>query len=317
MKTYLVIDIGGSFIKSALINEDRQLSQKSKYPTPNNMTDFLAVLQKLITDQSRFISGLALACPGEINSKTGFVFHGGLIPYLKNFPLGSYLSKQFSLPTTVINDADAAGLAEARYGVLRNLNCGAILVLGTGVGVSIVSKNTLISLITNNVRTKKPKDRLLDFRNPDSQAWPRIRQLFDIHRRGLENLLTNTGSAVQFVKKASEILNLVDANGQAVFQALETSPSAALKELFENYSQDIAYLILNLQSIFQLEKLAIGGGISSQPSLLTEINRQYEQLILSEKFIQSFPHIPIVASRFHNEANLIGAYCHFQIQSFL
>ncbi|MCB5133600.1 hypothetical protein LGW10_06880 [Streptococcus mutans] len=55
----------------------------------------------------------------------------------------------------------------------------------------------------------------------------------------------------------------------------------------------MAYLILNLQSIFQLEKLVIGGGISSQPFLFTEINRQYEQLILSEKFIQSFPHIPI------------------------
>lgn len=317
MKTYLVIDIGGSFIKSALINEDRQLFQKSKCSTPNNMTDFLAALQKIIVGQSRLISGLALACPGEINGKTGFVFRDGLISYLRNFPLGRYLSKQFSLPTTVINDADAAGLAEARYGVLRNLNCGAILVLGTGVGVSIVSENNLISLITNNIRTEKPKDHLLNFRNPDSQAWPRIRQLFDIHRRGLENLLTNTGSAVQFVKRASEILNLVDANGQAVFQALETGPSAALKELFENYSQDIAYLILNLQSIFQLEKLAIGGGISSQPFLLTEINCQYEQLILSEKFIQSFPHIPIVASRFHNEANLIGAYCYFQIQSLL
>ncbi|MCB5133601.1 hypothetical protein LGW10_06885 [Streptococcus mutans] len=52
MKTYLVIDIGGNFIKSALINEDRQLFQKSKCPTPNNMTDFLVVLQKLIIGQS-------------------------------------------------------------------------------------------------------------------------------------------------------------------------------------------------------------------------------------------------------------------------
>ena len=43
----------------------------------------------------------------------------------------------------VINDADAAALAEARYGSLQDLDCGAALVLGTGVGLGLVSQKDL------------------------------------------------------------------------------------------------------------------------------------------------------------------------------
>ena len=122
--------------------------------------------------------------------------------------------------------------------------------------------------------------------------------------------MENTGSAVQFVEKASHILNLEKADGIAVFRALDQGGNEELTTLFQAYCYDIAILIFNLQSLLRLEKVTIGGGISSQPLLIDEINHQYHDL-LSQKGHEQFEALPIQAARFHNESNLIGAASYF------
>ena len=69
------------------------------------------------------------------------------------------MSKIFQLPVKVINDADAAALAEARYGSLQDLDCGAALVLGTGVGLGLVSQGALLTplSVTQYLRAPIPK----------------------------------------------------------------------------------------------------------------------------------------------------------------
>ena len=80
--------------------------------------------------------------------------------------------------------------------------------------------------------------------------------------------------------------------------------------MFQAYCHDIAILIFNLQSLLLLEKVTIGGGISSQPLLIDEISRQYHDL-LSQKGHKQFEALPIQAAHFHNESNLIGAASYF------
>lgn len=133
----LAIDIGGTFIKFGLVDDDFKISNQSKVSTPPTLDDFWLTLEHIVSSHKDIISGIAIACPGEINSKRGFIFKGGLIPYLTAIPLGSRLTKTFQLPVKVVNDADAAALAEARYGSLQDLDCGAALVLGTGVGLGL------------------------------------------------------------------------------------------------------------------------------------------------------------------------------------
>ena len=107
--------------------------------------------------------------------------------------------------------------------------------------------------------------------------------------------LENTGSAVQFVEKASHILKLEKADGVAVFKALDQGGHEELTSLFQAYCHDIAILIFNLQSLLLIEKVTIGGGISSQPLLIDEISRQYHDL-LSQKGHKQFEALPIQAS---------------------
>ena len=102
----LAFDIGGTFIKYALVDEAYQVSDSSKVPTPDTIEDFWEALERVICSFQNQITGIAISCPGEINSRLGFVFKGGLIPYLRNIPLASRLNKMFQVPVTVLNDGD-------------------------------------------------------------------------------------------------------------------------------------------------------------------------------------------------------------------
>ena len=298
----LAFDIGGTFIKYSLVDEAYQVSDSSKVPTPDTIEEFWEALEHVICSFQNRMTGIAISCPGEINSRLGFVFKGGLIPYLRNIPLASRLIKAFQVPVTVLNDGDASGLAEASLGNLKDCPCGAILVLGTGVGLALLSNGDLLRgwQLTEYIRSIDKTDR-----TPENRRFHR-----ELFFQGISNLLENTGSAVQFVEKASHILNLEEADGIAVFKALEQGGNEELKTLFQAYCYDIAILIFNLQSLLRLEKVTIGGGISSQPLLIDEINHQYHDL-LSQKGHKQFEALPIQAARFHNESNLIGAASYF------
>ena len=296
------IDIGGTFIKYGLMDADYQLIRTDKIPTPSTIEDFWQGLEGIVAPVREEIEGIAISCPGEIQKSLGFVFRGGLIPYLRGIPLASRLQQTFQVSVTVLNDGEAAGLAEARLGNLKDCPCGATLVLGTGVGLALLSNGDLLRgwQLTEYIRSIDKTER-----TPENRRFH-----CELFLQGISNLLENTGSAVQFVEKASHILNLEKADGLAVFKVLNQDDNEEVKSLFQSYCHDIAILIFNLQSLLRLEKVTIGGGISSQPLLIDEINHQYHDL-LSQRGHEQFEALPIQAARFHNESNLIGASSFF------
>lgn len=302
----LAFDIGGTFIKYALVDEAYQVSDSSKVPTPDSIEDFWESLERVIYSFQNQITGIAISCPGEINSRLGFVFKGGLIPYLRNIPLASRLNKIFQVPVTVLNDGDAAGLAEARIGNLQDCYCGATFVLGTGVGLALTSNGSLISTLhlKDYLRWPNPEEPPT---SPEQKQFQR-----EILMHGISSLVQNLGSAVNFVAQASQLLQLPEEDGLQVFEALHTGYHGELQNLFISYCREIAILIYNLQSLVRLEKVTIGGGISSQDILLEEINHQYK-LLFEESSGQRFSLLEIQAARYHNSSNLLGAVCHFNI----
>lgn len=302
----LAFDIGGTFIKYALVDEAYQVNDSSKVPTPATIEEFWEALERVICLFQNRITGIAISCPGEINSRLGFVFKGGLVPYLRNIPLASRLNKTFQVPVTVLNDGDAAGLAEARIGNLQDCDCGATFVLGTGVGLALTSNGSLIS-------TWNLKDYLRWPSLGEKQVTPEQKQYqTEILRHGISSLVQNSGSAVNFVANASRLLELPEEDGVQVFEVLEAGYHEELQDLFASYCREIAILIYNLQSLVRLEKVTIGGGISSQSLLLEEINHQYKSL-MEESGEQRFSLVEIQAARYHNSSNLLGAVCHFNI----
>jgi len=97
MDHYLVLDIGGSHIKYAVMSEDTIL-EKGEVVTPlDNVEHLIETLVALIKHYEPRVKGLAMSVPGRINTKEGIMHTGGYLGYMHDYPLVAELSKYTSL----------------------------------------------------------------------------------------------------------------------------------------------------------------------------------------------------------------------------
>ena len=90
-----------------------------------------------------------------------------------------------------------------------------------------------------------------------------------------------------------------------VFLAALENPLA--KELIQTYSYNLATVLVNLQVSFDLERIAIGGGLGQEDELITLLNQSFLEIM------GSLPNNPLyrpelVAAKLGNQAGLYGAY---------
>lgn len=105
-------------------------------------------------------------------------------------------------------------------------------------------------------------------------------------------------------------------DGRIFFEAVHAGEAEA-NEALRSFCRAVAVQIYNLNVLLDLEKVAIGGGISKQPILVETLNEVYEEYILrghpfSEAQASCLPRPEIVPCRFLSEANQIGAFASYQ-----
>lgn len=288
MKNYLSIDIGGTEIKYAQIDVSGHIIEKGKASTPDGKDKFLAQIDQIVQKYSGSIKGLAFCAPGKID-KTKIRF-GGAIPFLDGIDFGQ-IYKAEDFPVAVINDGKASILAENWLGNLKDeKNCAAIT-LGTGVGSGIMVDGHLLQGTHN-------------------QAGEISFMLTDLsHPKNMQGSAGRLCSAVLFVKRVNHELNYANEDdGLHAFKAIKNQNSKAIA-IFNEYCMRIAMLILNLQTVVDINKITIGGGISAQPCLIAGINTAYDQLVQESNSIigQTLIKPQIVAAKFRNDSNLYGS----------
>jgi polyphosphate glucokinase len=141
------IDIGGTGIKGAPVDvaKGELLSERVKYPTPQPATPAAVaeVVARLVREAS---------WTGEVGATFPAVIQHGIARTAANVDqswIGTDVDKCFTDATgasvTVLNDADAAGLAEVRYGAAKDV-LGVVLLLtfGTGIGSGLFVDGELV-----------------------------------------------------------------------------------------------------------------------------------------------------------------------------
>jgi len=147
------IDVGGSGIKGAVVDVEagRLRSERIRVPTPAPSTPE-AVNTSIVRLVKRLAkaSGLGAATPVGVGLP-GVTIDGvmktaaNIDPAWIEFPEVDRLSRALMRPISIVNDADAAGLAEMRFGVGRDQKGVVIfLTLGTGVGSGVFVDGKLV-----------------------------------------------------------------------------------------------------------------------------------------------------------------------------
>ena len=143
----LGIDIGGSGIKGALVNTktgellaERHRISTPQPATPNAVAETVAALVEHFNWQGPIGCGFpAIVLDGVVKSAAN------ISEKWLEVKVEKLLSKATNCKVKVVNDADAAGFAEAKFGVGKNRRGAIFLVtVGTGLGTCLVVNGKLV-----------------------------------------------------------------------------------------------------------------------------------------------------------------------------
>lgn len=145
--TRLGIDFGGSGIKGALVNIETGeiISERHRIETPVPATpDAVSKVIKQIVDFFDYKGKTGVAFPAAIQNhivRTASNIDKSWI----GTPVKELFDKEVGVPTMVLNDADAAGMAEMKYGHGRDVKGLAIIItVGTGIGTALFINQVLV-----------------------------------------------------------------------------------------------------------------------------------------------------------------------------
>lgn len=137
----VAVDTGGTKTLVAAFNTDGAIVAKQKFPTPVDVQEYITqlklVIDEVVGDQS--ITCLSIALPGTI--KNGHMLWAGNLGW-HDTNMKELLSGHYDCPIIVENDANLAGLAEAR--ALDTLpNVCLYVTVSTGIGTGIITKGKI------------------------------------------------------------------------------------------------------------------------------------------------------------------------------
>lgn len=283
----LVIDIGGTAVKYAVMDPEQRFLTKGSEPTPSSREDLIELIGQ-IYDRLENCRGIAISLPGIIDSKRGYIVMGGALRYNDDFYLRHALSARCPVPITMENDAKCAALAEAAKGSLQDVSNGIVLIFGTMIGGGIIMDHKLFR--GNHFAAGE-----VSYIISDRDGIPSYEGVWG-NRCGVPRLC--------HLYAQSKGLPEAQVDGKLVFDAVNSGETESIDAL-DRFSYEVAVQIFNFQTVFDPDRFAIGGGISAQPAFINAIRAHLEKLYSACPY---FVHpAEVVACKFRNDANLYGA----------
>ncbi|MEI7475232.1 MAG: ROK family protein [bacterium] len=304
------VDLGGTNVKIAIVDEKGHIAYSSSEPTRAEM-GYKYTIQNIInliktslkeTDISKdAIGGIGVGCPGQIDSENGIVRLLPNIPGWVNVPLTDIMEEEFGIKTCVDNDVRCATLGEMAFGAgkgLKNIIC---ITVGTGIGSGIVV-NGKLARGASGTAGEIGHMMLQDHMGP----------ICGCGNTGCLEALASGPTIVQMANeylmsgkstKFRELAVNTPISPRIVAEAAEMGDQVA-KRIFEINGYWIGIGMANLVNILNPEAIIVGGGVAQAGDLLLEPIRK----VIKERAL-SIPGeaVKVVAAELGESAGIIGA----------
>lgn len=138
MTHVLAIDIGGTKLAAALVDEEGSVLRSATRPTPReDVMASLATLIKEVSEGGPEPSAAGIGCAGPLDLAAGTVSPVNL-PSWRGFPLRDQVRELTGLPTVLAGDAQCMALGEHWLGAGRGSAALLGIVVSTGIGGGLV-----------------------------------------------------------------------------------------------------------------------------------------------------------------------------------
>ena len=284
-------DIGGTNIAAGVIDEENRLIAKGsvKFPRGEGVDAVIAacagLYQRILRDcaiDEKKIAGVGVAVPGSVSPQDGIVIDAHNLGF-HHTPLAAMLSEALHKPVDLINDADAATLAEQRVGSLVGMATSMMITIGTGIGGGVIINGELFRGGRGN--GTEPGHMVL--KNGGRLCTCGVNGCAETYCSATR--LCNDGAV--FGKPTAK--DVIEAAKEGNEQALA---------LFREYVDDLGSYIASIVNLLDPERIAIGGGVSGAGSFLLEPLRADVE---KKCFFETCPEIVVASAG--NDAGIIGA----------
>lgn len=307
---YLGIDLGGTNIKSGVVDDEGRVLSKVSVPTEADRggqagLERMAEAGHRAVDVSGIpwdrIAGVGLGSPGTMDIPAGMLLDPPNLPGWENMPIRDLLAERLGKPTVLQNDGNAAAFGEYWTGAGRNAQSLVMFTLGTGIGGGFVIDG-----------------RIHEGRHSHGAECGHIIIAADSGRIcscGQPGHLEAYASATALVRRAHEALDQSDEpsrlrdldreelTSRAISEAADAGDALA-DRLMKDTARYLAVGAVSLMHTIDPELILFGGGmINAGPSFLEEIRRNVRKL--------AFP-VPAAKTRINyallgQQAGLVGA----------
>ncbi|NLE79058.1 MAG: ROK family protein [Rhodococcus sp.] len=138
------IDVGGTSIRASVVDSGGEVLDSVRSPTPQSASALEDALDRTVRELAdrHEVAGVGLAVAGFITPDRTTVRFAPHLPWVET-PVGRDLSDRLGLPVVLEHDANAAALAEHRFGAAAGGQNVVMLAIGTGIGAALLHDGVL------------------------------------------------------------------------------------------------------------------------------------------------------------------------------
>ncbi|WP_299995700.1 ROK family protein [uncultured Clostridium sp.] len=310
-KLFIGVDLGGTKIYTALSDENGNIIKEIIKPTEASK-GYEQIVEK-IKESIRYVSSdiennkiisIGIGSPGPLDVSNGLIVNPPNLPF-NNFNIVDCLKDEFKLPVFLDNDANAATLAEYKFGAGVGTTNMIFITASTGVGAGAVLNKNIYRGSTSNALE-------LGHTTVDYSG----------NKCGCGNMgcveAMSSGTAIK--NQAEELLKL------DVETSLRKYDLVTAKEVFiesdngdklasEVLRKSLGYLgvaVSNAANIFDPDMIVVGGGVSDGGQIVFDIiNEEMKTRCLSP----ILKHCIVKKAQLGSKAGVLGAVALAMIES--
>ena len=268
MSKFIGVDLGGTNIRAAVVNEDGTILQikKAESHPERGAEPVMETMISLIESLEGYeeCEGIGLGIPGPIDTVHGKIIVSTNLPKLSGFPIADYIRKHFQKPTYMDNDVNVAGLGEAVLGGGKGYPIVYYVTISTGVGGALIIDNKVIS--GQNGHAGEIGNICID----------RGRKKYNILNAGA---VENEESGTAITRKGKAVFGEQISHAGDIFDLARSGDEKALK-IVDDMSYDLAMMFSAIGHVVDPHVFVVGGGVmKGKDVFFDKVEKYYRSMI--------------------------------------
>ncbi len=305
-KVAIGIDVGGTFIKSALVNIKGEILNKASTQTQAHdgpkvvIQNILNSIQELL-EFHHDVYGIGIGIPGNVKRDQGLIEGCFNVPSLAGIYLVNELEKKLDFPIFIDNDANNAAKGEYLFGAGQNYDHLILLTLGTGIGSGIILNHKLFHGVSDyggeiGHMILIPEGMLCTCGNYGCfEAYASATAMINQAKQAIKR---------EYPGKLLQVAN-DEINAQIICQ-LAIDGDEVCRDIVGKIGKYIAIGCASIINMLNVPLIVIGGGVSEGGDILFHAIDQHVNNLVLPNMKNTFK---IVKAEMGNDAGVIGAAC--------